>query len=97
MRPASISLPQTVIAAVHTKERKRSKTSSVLPNSFLVTEAGQKVLKGHYPVEGNGARRRRIQIAEEGHFTQIMGLRDSGMARFMYGQGSFDAATLESP
>lgn len=48
-------------------------------------------------MEGNGARRGGIQIAEERHFTQIMGLKDSGMARFMYRQGSFDAVTLESP
>lgn len=56
-----------------------------------------RILKSYYLVEGNGARRGRIQIAEEGHFTQIMGLKDSGMARFMYRQGSFDAVTLESP
>jgi len=54
-------------------------------------------LKSYYPVEGNGARRRRIQIAEEGHFPQIMGLKDSGTARFMYRRGSFDAVTLERP
>lgn len=67
---------------------------------MLVTDAGQKKarsLKSYYPVEGNGVRHGRIQMAEEGHFTQIMGLKDSGMARFMYRQGSFDAVTLESP
>lgn len=35
-------------------------------------------------------------MAERGHFTQIMGLKDSGAARFMSRQGSFDAVTLES-
>lgn len=49
------------------------------------------------PNEGNGAWHGRVQIAKEGHFTGIMGLKDSCVARFMHGQGSFDAVTLESP
>lgn len=42
-------------------------------------------------------RQGRIEMAVRGHFTQIMGLKDSSVARFMSRQGSFDAVTLERP
>lgn len=79
-------------------------TQEVISGFFFIGEEKPDIktrktrsLKSYYPVEGNGARRGRIQMAGEGHFTRIMGLKDSGVARFMLRQGSFDAVTLESP
>lgn len=74
-----------------------NKTHLVKLFFFEQKQNTKKGLRSDSPLEGNGARHGSLGLAKEGHFTQIMGLKDSSTARFMYRQGSFDAVTLASP